>query len=298
VIIRLSRLGYNIVVTITSVSFSGRPAAPSSRTLRRVRDAMDRDGAVALEGLFPMPLLTRIRREVLRRHESGELRRRGLVRDIGGRYAAVLPFTGPFLDPAFYASPRLQGVMDALLGPDRCIGSLEAVISLPGSSEQHQHIDGPIRFDRMTGGRRERFAGDLSALPSYAVTLCVPLCDVDEDNGPTALWPGSHRAALRPRPPGDAEIRRRYPEVRMTGAFGRSFLFDYRIFHGGTSNMSREPRPILMFVFTRSWFRDPNVNDVWPSVVVTAKALRRVPERLRPLFMLAPSARRALWTRG
>ena len=281
---------------ISTIEFSKEDAkGPSAKTLRRVRSAMERDGAVAFGGLFPMSLLKRLRAVVLRRHETEELRRNGLVRDIGGRYAAVLPFEGPFLDPAFYANPKLAGILEALLGPGYCIGSLETVVALPGAYRQHQHIDGPIRFDRLIGGKKRRFTGDLSGLPPYAVTLCVPLCDVDEDNGPTAIWRGSHRAALRARPPGEAELARRFPVERMVGRFGRSFLFDYRTFHCGMPNLTGEPRPVLMFVFTRSWFRDPNLNDVDPRIVLSKRNLRRIPERHRGLFLLAPSALRALW---
>jgi len=285
-------------LTIPEIAFVRTEAkAPSARTLKKVRDAMERHGAVAFANLFPVPLLKRLRAEVLRRHESGELRARGLVRDIGGRYAAVLPFQGPFLTPGFYAEPRLRAALAGLLGEDHCIGSLEAVIAMPGSYEQHQHIDGPIRFDRSVGGARRPYAGDLADLPPYAVTLCVPLCDVDEDNGPTALWPGSHRAALRPRPPGAAEIARRFRPEYMAGPLGRSFLFDFRIFHRGEPNYSREPRPILMLVFTRPWYRDPNLLEAAPGVVIAPRALARVPRRHRALFALAPAARRALWER-
>ena len=256
---------------------------------------MARDGAVAFESLFPMPLLKRVRSQVMRRHESGELRKRGLVRDIGGRYAAVLPFEGPFLEPGFYANRRVDATIAALLGPGYCIGSLETVISLPGSSRQHQHIDGPIRFDRHVGGTKRAYQGDLSDLPPYAVTLCVPLCDLDEENGPTAIWPGSHRTALLARPPGEARVDRDFPVEYMVGKFGRSFIFDYRVFHGGMPNFSREARPLLMFVFTRPWYRDPNLTEVVPEIVISKRNLERVPRRFRRLFMLAPAARRSLW---
>lgn len=283
-------------MTISTVEFSKKDAKSlSARTLRKVRLGMERDGAVAFGGLFPMPLLKRMRSEVMRRHESGELRARALVRDIGGRYAAVLPFEGPFLDRRFFANPILTGVLEALLGADHCIGSLESVISLPLSSRQHQHIDGPVRFDRVIGGAKRRYRGDLSDLPPYAVTLCVPLCDIDETNGPTAIWAGSHRTALRARPPSERAIAREFPEEHMVGEFGRSFLFDFRTFHGGLPNFSREPRPLLMFVFARSWYRDPNLADVFPSVVITKRNLARIPVRYRRLFMLAPAARRPMW---
>ncbi len=256
---------------------------------------MKRDGAIVFGNLFPKPLLKRLRSDVMRRHGTGELRERGLVRDIGGRYAALLPFEGPFLAPEFYANRKLIEIIASLLGTTHCIGSLEAVIAMPGAYRQHQHIDGPLRFDRSIGKTKRGFQGDLSDLPPYAVTLCVPLCNVDEVNGPTAIWPGSHRTALRARPPGESEILREFPAEHMVGDFGRSFLFDYRTFHGGMPNLSPEPRPVLMFVFTRSWFRDPNLSDIFPRVIVTKRNLKRIPDRHKYLFMLAPAARRSLW---
>jgi Phytanoyl-CoA dioxygenase (PhyH) len=283
-------------VSIAAVKFSKSDAkGASARTLAKIRAAMDRDGAVVFENLLPPPLLKRLRREVLRRHASGELRARGLVRDIAGRYAAVLPLQGPFLTPRLYADPRLADCLAVLLGADYCLSSLEAVIARPGAVEQHQHIDGPIRFDRALRGRRLPNSGDLSDLPPYAVTLATPLCEQGPDNGPTALWPGSHRAALRARPPGEAEVLRKFRGEVMVGPFGRSYLFDYRLFHGGLPNMTREPRALLVLVFVRPWFRDPNLAEVRPGLAISPRALARVPEKHRALFRLAPAARRALW---
>lgn len=285
-------------MTIAAIEFSKKDATRVSvTTLRKIQSAMRRDGAVAMANLFHLPLLKRVRSVVLRRHASGELHKKGLVRDIGGRYAAVLPFEGPFLEPKFYANPILRDIMVSLLGTSHCIGSLETVVSRPGSSQQHQHIDGPLRFDRAIGKKKQAYHGDLSDLPPYAVTLCVPLCDVNEGNGPTAICPGSHRTALRARLPSESQVLREFPVEYMVGDFGRSFLFDYRTFHCGMPNMTREVRPILMFVFTRSWFRDPNLTEVAPSVVISKRDLARVPERYRPLFMLAAAARRPLWGR-
>lgn len=257
---------------------------------RAVRAALERDGFAPLGRIFPRPLVVRMAREVRRRHDSGELRARGLVRDVAGRYAAVVPFEGPFLDARFYGNRALHAVLELALGRDYRIGSLETVIAEPGAYRQHLHIDGPIRFD----GKRRR-GGEPSRLPPYAVTLYVPLCDVTEENGPTALWAGSHRVSLLPKPPGDAAIRRRYREVRMAGRLGEAFLFDYRVFHRGLPNMTRQPRPILAMVFTRPWYRDPNIAEVSHGVEISPRALARVPKRHRALFLLAPAARRPVW---
>ena len=274
---------------VRAVAASGRGSA------RAASAAVERDGVVVLQGLFPMPLLRRIRAEVGRRHDSGELRARGLVRDIGGRYTAVLPFEGPFLERAFYANPALRAIAAALLGPDFCIGSLEVVVALPGATRQYQHVDAPLRFDRAAGGRKRPHRGDLSSLPPYALALAVPLCDVTEENGPTAIWPGSHKAALAARLPSEREVSRRFPMARMTGPFGRAYLYDYRTFHRGLPNLSREPRPLLMLVLTRPWFRDPNHAEVAPSIVLSKKALAKVPPADRGLFLLADAARRPVW---
>lgn len=274
-------------------TFSGRSAAPA--VVRRVRAAMDRDGVAVLEGLFPRALLSRARAEVLRRHESGELRARGLVRDIAGRYTAVLPFRGPFLEPAFYANPRLRAVADAMLGASWCFGSLEAIMALPGAVRQYQHVDAPLRLDRVVAGRSEGYRGVPSDLPPYALALATPLCDVDEVNGPTAIWPGSHRDGLAARLPSEARISRAYPRALMTGRFGFSYLYDYRTFHRGMPNDSREVRPLLMLVLTRSWFRDPNLSEVSPRIVLSERDWARLPPKRRPLFQLAAPARRPLW---
>lgn len=284
------------IMAISTVEFSTKGAKiPSSKALLKVQAGMQRDGVVAFNGLFPMSLLNNLRREVLRGHANGLWRAHGLVRDIAGRYAAIIPFKGPFLTPDFYANPKLRKILAALLGDDYRIGSLETVIAMPGAYEQHQHIDGPVRFDRSVNGTKSAFSGDLSKLPPYAVTLCVPLCDVNDDNGPTAIWPGSHRRALRARPPGKAEILREYSAVHMVGEFGRTFLFDFRTYHCGMPNFTREPRAVLMFVFTRSWFRDPNLAETSPNVIISKRDLQRVPMRHRRLFALAPHFARPLW---
>lgn len=256
---------------------------------RRVAAAMERDGLAVLGRLFPAALVERMARDVRRRHDSGQLREKGRVRDVAGRYAAVVPFEGPFLDPRFYANAKLHAALSAVLGKDYCIGSLETVIAEPGAYRQHLHVDGPMRLDP--------YRGDLSKLPPYAATLYIPLCDISEENGPTALWAGSHKVALLPKPPSDAAIRRRFREVRMAGKLGEAFLFDYRTFHCGLPNMTSEPRPILVVVFTRSWYRDPNVAEVSHGVEISPRALARVPEKHRRLFMLAPASRRPVWSK-
>lgn len=278
---------------IASAAPGTKPLSPAARA--RLARGLERDGVVVFDRLFPLPWLARVRAEVLRRHESGELRERGLVRDIAGRLTAVLPFKGPFLDPRFHAHPALWSVVRSALGADARLSSLEVVIAEPGAARQYRHADAPLRFDRASGARSRRHSCDLSDLPPYALALATPLCAIDEENGPTALWPGSHRTALRFPLPKESELDRRFREVRMTGPMGFSYLYDYRTFHRGLPNESREVRPLLMVVFARPWFRDPNLDEVGGGLALSARDYAKLAPKHRAAFASAPPARREPW---
>lgn len=245
-----------------------------------VANELHRHGVVRLEGLFPKPLLKRIATKVMRLHESGALKGDWTVRDIAGRRTTILPFDGPFLEPAFCANKPLLAVIETVLGETARWSSLEVVMAESGAAAQYQHVDAPLRLD--SSGRR--FKGDLSALPPYALALAVPLVDVDEENGPTAIWPGSHREGLVYPPPSESAIKRRYPMQLMTGKLGQAYLYDYRTFHRGMPNHSAEPRPLLMLVFRRAWFNDPNLEPVASGLRLSQKDRRRIPARARGLF--------------
>ncbi|UPT74805.1 MAG: phytanoyl-CoA dioxygenase family protein [Elusimicrobiota bacterium] len=161
-----------------------------------VARAVERDGVVRLDGIFPRPLLKRIAARVMRLYASGGLRER-VVRDIAGRTTSILPFDGPFLERSFCANPRLLAIVENLLGGTARWSSLEVVMAESGAAAQYQHVDAPLRLDR----KGKRYKGDLSTLPPYALALAVPLVDVDEENGPTAVWPGSHKEGLKYPPP-------------------------------------------------------------------------------------------------
>lgn len=239
---------------------------------------LERHGVVRLEGLFPKPLLRRIAAKVMRLHESGALRGPWTVRDIAGRRTTILPFDGPFLEPAFCANKPLLAVVERVLGETARWSSLEVVMAESGAAAQYQHVDAPLRLD--SDGRA--FGGDLSALPPYALALAVPLVDVDEDNGPTAIWPGSHKEGLVYPPPSEASIKKRYRMELMTGTLGQAYLYDYRTFHRGMPNRSSEPRPLLMLVFARAWFRDPNLEPVGTGLRLPRRA--RIPRAARTLL--------------
>ncbi|MFS8803096.1 phytanoyl-CoA dioxygenase family protein, partial [Synechococcus sp. R60.2] len=149
-----------------------------------------------------------------------------------------------------------------------------AVVSLPGSADQQVHRDLSHLFGDET----------LDAIiPCYALNLLIPLVEVNEENGMTRLWPGSHVVF-------DAhytELAQQMPFVDPPLAKGSCLLFDYRLIHLGRANRSPAPRPLLYNTYSRAWFRDPINYTQQPPLVIPAQEKERIPAEHQNLFVTA-----------
>ena len=153
------------------------------------------------------------------------------------RYMIPVALAGGFGDPQVYANPFVVAVARYALEQDVILESFGAVVSLAGSRQQHIHRDGRLLFDSAIS----------TMLPAHALTFVLPLVEMNDTNGTTAVWPGSHRWKVR-----NEEV----PPVPLQVPVGSCVLWDYRLYHGGTSNSSEAPRPILYGTYARHWFRD------------------------------------------
>jgi len=190
---------------------------------------------------------------------------------VGDRRFMITPtFEPPFSDPAVFASGEAIPLLRELLGKDCILGSFGAVVSLAGAAAQHRHRD--FSEQLFPGTPLEPM------VPPYAITLIVPLIDVDETTGTTLLWPGSHRQ------------RRPQDEYPLEGAVwprlsaGDGLLIDYRLVHAGSANHSQAPRPILYLTYCRPWFRDHVNYQLQPRLRLSASGLPELPEQLAHLF--------------
>ena len=144
-----------------------------------------------------------------------------------------------FNDPRLYANSLLLNLMHALLGKDFIWGSFGAVIALPGAKPQQIHRNPPSLFNNEYIDTR---------LPSFAITVAVPLVDLTEATGSTRVWKKSHRIGRSPEP----KVADAFRPLMPTGS---CYLMDRRLVHGGTANNSPIIRPILYLTYYRSWFR-------------------------------------------
>ena len=192
------------------------------------------------------------------------------------RYMVTVAIESPFNHTKLYASPLVLPILHSLLGTNCSISSFGSVVAFPGSAAQPIHIDHPPLFDSEK---------QCSGLPAYAITLVVPLIDIEKETGSTAIWEGSH-AQMGAR----KQLQRLIEKPNWNGAtyplprIGDVYLMDYRVIHGGMANESEHPRPILYIVYGRPWFRDAYNFLDQPPVVLAANEFKKIPKQHRGLF--------------
>ena len=154
------------------------------------------------------------------------------------RYMAPLAFSGGFADPAVFANPYVISVIREALEADAILEAYGAIVALRGAAAQHFHRDSPLLFNSAIS----------AILPAYAVRFALPLIDMSELRGTTAIWPGSHRwTDLK------TDLAPEYPVVPV----GSCLLWDFRLCHRGSENRSTEHRPMVHATYARRWYHDP-----------------------------------------
>jgi ectoine hydroxylase-related dioxygenase (phytanoyl-CoA dioxygenase family) len=155
------------------------PVAASMRLSDAQRDAFERDGFVAVPGIFPAAELAALDRELDR-----------LIalpgNDAGGNRAGWIYAVAQRSDTAaaFAEDPRLLALVEDVIYPGLAIHSSKLVTKLPNSADIcHWHQD-------------EAFYTKLDDPTTHAarrMSVWVPLQDTDRDNGCLWVVPGSHR---------------------------------------------------------------------------------------------------------
>jgi hypothetical protein len=152
------------------------------------------------------------------------------------RFYVPVPIDGPLAEASVVANTVICDVARAVLGGDCVLDSFGVIVSLPGAAAQDVHVDGVL----FPGSPCNRI------IPPFALTVSIPLVPVDESNGSTGFYIGSHHHA---RHDGEPDF---VPDIPL----GSALVWDYRVRHRGEANPSGHPRPVLFAVYCRSWWQD------------------------------------------
>jgi ectoine hydroxylase-related dioxygenase (phytanoyl-CoA dioxygenase family) len=103
-------------------------------------------------------------------------------------------------------------------------------------------------------------------LPPYALNVFVPLDRVTEELGPTEFWLKSHKESMakeimkalatRSNDNDDGQTNN-HPIIGPTLSRGSVLMYDYRICHRGTRNLSENSIcPMLYLMYAQPWFQE------------------------------------------
>jgi ectoine hydroxylase-related dioxygenase (phytanoyl-CoA dioxygenase family) len=155
----------------------------------------------------------------------------------------------PTLDPIYFPlidHPRVLPLLEAVMGPELILGSLNTRIIRPGETEQGWHGDIPDQLQRLG--------------PPVMMNTLWMLDDVSPANGSTRIVPGSHRT-LRRHPPEGVEVKFVH---QLTAPAGSVLVINGQCWHAGGANTTDRNRHVLFGHYrVATWMRfqaDPHRN--------------------------------------
>lgn len=236
--------------------------------------ALTRDGVVVFDRIFDPALVVSVAME-LRRIVPGAYDRSATLPEdflsVGEqRINGLVPIAGPLSGVIdMLVSPALQTLFNEALGEDWVYESFGVISSFPGATLQHLHADDDHLFEGT------EFAGKL---PAYALTISIPLVEVNAINGGTEFLLGSHRFESRSSYPGEPTTSPLSP--------GDCMIWDFMIRHRGQANTSDAPRPMLYITACRSFWTDStNFLANARKLVIERKLVKALPKEQRKRFV-------------
>lgn len=256
------------------VRFTEQEAAeggPSLETLQRASRLFGEEGCLGFENAFDPAYIAQLRAAYLERYAryTRDERHADALKIGDKRFQITVEVEAPFDSPLVFANPLVFPIIQEVLGQHCIIGVFGSVMSLPGAEAQHVHRDHPLLYDETVN----------VAMPAFAVTMMIPLVDLDEHTGTTRMWVGSHRV-------GDTKAYEMAWDDPMVKA-GGCLLFDLRLLHGGLANRADIARPMLYNAYYRPWFSDSRNYAVQQALVMKRARFDRLPRANKRLFVRA-----------
>jgi Phytanoyl-CoA dioxygenase (PhyH) len=238
--------------------------------VNQLRDCFARSGCLVIEDVFEPDYIDNLKYHFDQRYGClPETELEGIYYKVGDkRYQFTMEMTAPFSESPIYAHPIMLAVNEMLLGEKFLLDSYVSVLSLAGASDQNIHRDCPPLFENEALH---------ATLPPYALTVIIPLVDIDLQCGSTSLWPGSQKHFSR------QSVSFENPTLPLVKR-GSIYLWDYRLFHAGAANNSSVDRPILSLVYCKRWFSDTTNFFKEPPIYLARNEYEKIPNNVKFLF--------------
>jgi len=206
--------------------------------------ALREDGVVVLSGVVDTDHIDRLCAKMLEDIYTVE-KTQGIVNNWQG---VRPPVFHPYLFRDIVYNEMAIAVTHRLLGDGMALDAYGANTAFLGDTQQKAHADTVQLWPELE-----------TVPPPHCVVINIPLVDVDEANGATKAWLGTHkdtRIYAGNRHPTDemiAEWEVKRPAERVCTRKGDLVIRDMRVWHCGMPNTTDAPRPMLAIIYRCQW---------------------------------------------
>ena len=210
-------------------------------------EAFEEDGYVILGGVIDPVVLDALKPKL--DEDTATLLERGEWGGAGqvpGHLQQSMPRSAKYIHRDIVANPLIIEITAAILGKGVHNHFYNGNTNMPGSKMQPLHRDA-----------NHLWRGHIH--PTASIVVNVSPVDVDENNGATEIWPGTHKIAepieSSAVPPETEKARREVvPPVRVISTKGDAVLRDIRLWHRGMPNNGLEGRHMIGMVHSASFY--------------------------------------------
>jgi hypothetical protein len=261
-----------LFTTITASAAEVRRGALDPDRAQAAADALWHDGAVVLAGVVDLDHVSALRGKM--EEDLPEILSRGRTNGPAGHYVQGPPVCAPYVFADVLANPLAVQVSALAVGTSLQLTLLNANTVVPCTEAQHLHRDQGNLWKDMKETHRP-----------WNIAVHIPLSDVDESNGSTEVWPGTHRLVHEgPVPTDEAALARRAAiaaPAQLVCPAGGIILRDNRAWHRGMPNRTEQPRIMLSLIFAAMWSRSGRIHFHRSA----EPTLRDLPLEMNPIWV-------------
>ena len=213
-------------------------------TLNAAVEAIIRDGVVLLPQMIDVGHV-----DALGEKMQADIRRLSGAERFQGSWSGIRPPPfAPYLFKDIVYNEMAIAVTHRIMGDGVALDSYGANTAFKGDQAQSIHSDTHQLWPHLE-----------VTPPPHCIVVNVCLSDVDETNGGTKIWPGTHTdnriVADNRRPTADmvAEWEERRPPEQVHSKKGDLILRDMRVWHCGMPNTTDTPRVMLAMIHRPQW---------------------------------------------
>lgn len=219
--------------------------------LKQAVNALRTDGFVVLSGLVDPEHIRVLREGMLADVERLLARPDRPFNWNPGNLQQNPPPNEPYLFRDVLVNDTVVAVTKAILGKGPTCAFYSGNTAMPSESRQPVHADSGQLWP------------DLDvATPPYSLVVNVPLVDMDERNGSTEIWPGTHLDTTIVMQDGDITVpdsaleerRKACPPIQPAVKAGSFLIRDIRLWHAGMPNRTQNPRPMVAMIHNVGWW--------------------------------------------